>query len=221
VIPPINRSVLEHRQQLQQAFQADDPLPQFIVIPNFLRASLLRDVLINCRSARYSTFCAFSAAEDVNEIRNEFSEPNGDAFYLSVHERAVQPISALIRLRELLKAEETVAALSDLTGTTLTAVTDDLLTCWGPGSFLEQHTDYVAGSKVRLVLSLSLTTRWHPSYGGTTVFAWRALDRIVRLQPRLNTAVLFVPFPGSVHSVEQVSNNAPPRRRFTWTAFFA
>jgi 2-oxoglutarate-Fe(II)-dependent oxygenase superfamily protein len=86
-------------------------------------------------------------------------------------------------------------------------------------SFVEAHTDHVP--KQKLVLSLSLTEQWEESYGGTAVFAWTGLERAVRIPPRLNTAVLFVPFSGSFHWVEQISKNAPAKRRFTWTLFFS
>jgi hypothetical protein len=37
----------------------------------------------------------------------------------------------------------------------------------------------------------------------------------------MKISVCVAPFAGSIHWVEQVSERAPSRRRFTWTAIFS
>ena len=216
---PISRSVLRRLSVHCETFQSDYPLPNFNVIPNFLASELVRGVLPACQTARYRTFCGYSHPNST-VVKSHFCDPNEEDTYITVHERPIHIIKALNRLHALFKKQETVDALSALTGLTLTNVGLHVLTSWQPGSFLELHTDYDSRGAARLILSLSLTRRWRSEYGGTAVYAWKGLNRSVRITPHCNTAVLFVPFSGSNHWVEQVSPHAPHRQRFTWTIFF-
>src|SRR5262249_24824096 len=135
--------------------------------------------------------------------------------------RSRAAIPEVVHLRESFETPEAIEALNALTGAEITQMYQpDVLTCWDPGCFLELHNDEAPHTRFRLVLSVSLTENWDPAFGGATRYAWKDLDRCVRLQPRLNTAVLFTPFEGSNHWVDQISNDAPPQTRFTWTAFF-
>lgn len=218
---PLNPSLLKRRDEIRRGFQSDNPLPQFQVVPDFLRGSILDRVLAGCRNAQYSTFCAYCEPTDRKKVLSEFCEPREGPLYVTVHQRPTYPIRELEWLSELFNTSEALAAVADLTGISAKRCDDGVLTCWGPETFVEAHTDYVPQRRQKLVLSLSLTEQWDHSYGGTTVFAWTGLGRAVRMPPRLNTAVLFVPFSGSFHWVEQISKNAPAKRRFTWTLFFS
>ena len=215
----ISFKVLRRRDSIRDSFRSHDPLPRFAVIEDFLNPGLLKRAVACCQRAQYSTFCAYTRSEDMRAMKEEFCEPNGKSIYVSVHERLLDPV-ALDCLREAFEDKATISALSAMTGIPLMTSSGGLLTCWQPGSFLECHTDYAPGSKTRLVVSLSLTGRWRPSYGGMGVFSWGDAPRRVRVPPRRNAAVLFVPYARSYHWVEQVSDKAPPRRRFTWTVQF-
>ena len=222
VIPQIAPGVLRNHGAVRRAFENDYPLPRFVIIRNFLSKDLLNTITRQCQQAQYSTYCNYSTPAAPDVVRSDFCEPNERNVYVSIHERPLEPLPALVHLSELFKKREALQFLSSLTGVRLTTVLEpDVLISWQPGAFLEPHTDHGPDKPGKLVLSLSLTTRWHSSYGGATVFAWSGLSRAVRLQPRLNTAVLFAPWSGSLHWVEQISSHAPPRHRFTWTVFFA
>ena len=216
---PISPYVLRHRSLHRENFHSDDPLPRFTVIPNFLRKHVARHVVAACQNARYATYCGYSRPKS-QEVISEFCEPNERDVYVTVHARPIRPIAALTALSAAFRKRETLHALSELIGIQLSKVGGDVLTCWPPGSFLESHNDFSPDGDAKLILSLSLAAGWRASYGGTTVYAWSGLNRAVRIQPDSNKAVLFVPFAGSAHWVEQLSQSAPSRRRFTWTIFF-
>jgi hypothetical protein len=218
--PAIAPSILRRSTAIRKSFHSNDPLPRFTVIENFLRPGILRDAVRGCQKGRYSTFCAYSSTQEMREVHEEFREPDEASIYLSVHERMRSQIP-LDCLCEAFEEKATIDALSELTGIPLSRSSGGLLTSWQPGSFLERHTDHAPGSKEKLAVSLSLTGRWHPSYGGMTVFAWGGVPRRVLVPPRRNTAVLFAPYSRSYHWVEQIAAQAPPRRRFTWTVHFS
>ncbi|HVS32020.1 MAG TPA: 2OG-Fe(II) oxygenase [Thermoanaerobaculia bacterium] len=206
---------------MRSEFLSDHPLPRFHVIPSFLDQRLVEDALAGCKRAKYETWCGYGEDADGTGVRSEFREPEQDGFYFTIHQRSRKPIPEVTRLRNLFSRSETIAALNDLTDAGISRLLEpDVLTYWNPGSFLERHTDDTPDTTLRLVMSVSLTDEWAPQFGGATIYAWRDLDRGVRLNPRLNTAVLFVPFAGSDHWVAQISAAAPPLTRFTWTAFF-
>jgi Rps23 Pro-64 3,4-dihydroxylase Tpa1-like proline 4-hydroxylase len=219
---PISPTVLREHSALREAFQSDDLLPQFAAIPNFLRRSVAREIRTVCERGHYATFCAYSTPDAQSDLHNEFCEPNNSDVYVTIHKRLRAPVPRLVQFDEVFRSRETIQELAAITGLRLTrALAPGVLTYWPPGGFLEAHTDHSEETEAKLVLSISLSGRWHASYGGATVYAWGRMDRTVRLQPQLNTAVLFTPFPGSWHWVEQVSEKAPPLRRFTWTVFFS
>ena len=222
VIPQIAPGVLRNHAAIRRAFESDYPLARFAVIPRFLRSEWLNEISRQCQQARYSTYCDYSTPLEPDVVRGGFCQPNERDLYVSIHQRPLERLPALVQLRELFQKRETLQFLSALTGLRLTTVMEpDVLISWQPGAFLEPHTDYGRENPGKIVLSLSLTRRWHSSYGGATVFAWKGAGRAVRLQPRLNTAVLFAPWSGSLHWVEQIAPRAPERHRFTWTVFFA
>lgn len=215
---PINPSLLGYLRALRALFQSEFPLPGFVVIPDFLTAEALSNALEGCHSAEYATFCGYSPTGDPRDIRAEFCEPREDYTYATIHERPVSEIPQLTRLYEAFATAETRRVLAEMTGIELREIGfPSVLTCWGPWSFLEPHTDAGTPSRpTRLVVSLSLTERWDPRHGGATTFWWTGSPRSVTIQPQLNTAVLFAPHPGSFHWVEQIAGDAPPRSRFTW-----
>lgn len=216
----ISPSVLRRSTTIRKSFHSNQPLPRFTVIQDFLRPRLLRDALTGLRKGRYSTFCAYSRSPDMRDVKEEFREPDEDAIYVSVHER-LRSSAPLDFLREAFEDDATIESLSKMTGIPLKKSSGGLLTSWQPGSFLECHTDHAPGSDFKLVVSLSLTARWHASYGGIGVFSWGDFPSRVHVPPRRNTAVLFAPHSRSYHWVEQVAEHAPPRRRFTWTVCFS
>jgi len=219
---PIHPVHLRRGATLRNEFVSNHPLPRFTVIPDFVRRELIEDALAGCKRAHFETYCGYSMTEDGADLKSQYREPDESAYYVTIHKRSRTPIPEIVRLKDLFRTAESIAALNELTDAGITRMYEpDVLTYWSPGSFLERHTDDVPHTHFRLVLSVSLTERWGPAYGGATLYAWKALHRHVRLQPRLNTAVMFVPFAGSDHWVEQVSNDAPVLTRFTWTAFFS
>ena len=219
---PFRRSLFSQLPELNRAFLAPVPLPQFVIVRNLLAAPLLSSVVAACERATYSTYCAYLSSTESGRAEARFVTPNEYDLYVTIHERSPDVIPEIQQLQELFSREETINAISRLTSIPLQRlVPPSVLSCWGPGSFFEAHTDYNPHRPARLVLSLSLTTQWQASYGGSTVYSWSNTDAAVRLQPRLNRGVLFVPSRQSVHWVEQVAAAAPPRRRFTWTASFA
>jgi len=219
---PINPIHLRCSPTIREAFVSDHPLPRFAVIPDFVQSELIDDALAGCKRAHFETYCGYSMTEDGKDMKSGYREPDESAYYVTIHKRSRTPIPEIARLKDLFRTGETIAALNALTDSGITRMLEpDVLTYWSPASFLERHTDDVPDTHLRLVLSVSLTEGWEPAYGGATLYAWSNLDRRVRLQPRLNTAVLFAPSSTSDHWVEQVSNDAPPLTRFTWTAFFA
>jgi Rps23 Pro-64 3,4-dihydroxylase Tpa1-like proline 4-hydroxylase len=218
---PINPIHMGRSRAIRDDFTSDHPLPGFTVVPNFLRRELIEDALAGCRRAHFESYCTYSVSAEGGDLKSEFREPEESAYYLTVHKRSRIPIPEVARLKELLRRKESIAALNEFTGAGVTEMFEsDVLTYWNPGSFLSQHTDDVPSIHFRLAISVSLTEDWQPAYGGTTLYAWRGLDRCICFQPQLNAAVIFAPFSGSDHWVEQVSNDAPPLTRFTWTTFF-
>ena len=214
----IHPAVLRDLDGLRARFQSGSPLPRWVTIPDFLAPEALDAALAECRLAELATFCGYLPTADASVVRNAFCEPNEDHVYVTVHERCVKPLPGLARLGEALATPSTVRALSEMTGLELSASDGDVLTCWGPWSFIQPHDDVGDPDQpARLVISLSLTTRWDARHGGVTVWACEGTGRAVRLEPRLNNAVLFAPAPGALHWVEQVAGEAPRRTRFTWT----
>ncbi len=214
----INPDVLRDRAALRARFQSGLPLPKWLVIWDFLAPEALDIALEECRTVEMATFCSYQLTEDSPVVLNAFGEPNAEHVYVTVHARPVHPLPRLSRLGEALATREAVQALSEMTGLKLTAQDGDVLTGWEPWSFFQPHDNRGNPEDLaRLVVSLSLTTRWEPHYGGTTVWACESTGAAVRLEPRLNTAVVFTPTAGSLHWVEQLTGHAPRRTRFTWT----
>lgn len=223
VANPINPAVLERSASIREAFQSETPLPGFVLIPDLLTPLHLDDALAGCVGARVATFCGHAPEDDPRAVRNEFFEPIEGRLYITIHQRPVEPVPQLRRLHELFVAEETLAAMEEMTGITLSREGHrSVLTSWGPWSFLGPHTDAAsAGRPNRLIVSLSLTRRWEPGFGGITGFQWNGAGPTAWLQPQLNNAALFRPFDGSFHWVEQIAGDAPDRLRYTWTMEYA
>lgn len=218
----VRSAVVRRRDEIRRAFTSDTPLPQFVVVPRFLSESIAEDVAGICQSAPYSTYCAYTPAPDSGAVYAGFCEPDEQNYYVTIHERPRMAVAQLELLESAFDAPELIMLLAELTGIDVTRlVRPAVVSCWGAGSFFEPHTDHDPHRGVRLVVSLSLTTDWKQVYGGTTVYAWRGGDAVVRVKPRFNQAVLFAPSPRSVHWVEQIAACAPGHRRFTWTASFA
>lgn len=219
---PINPVHAGRSSAIRADFNSDHPLPRFTVVPNFLRLELIEDALSACKRAQFETYCIYSQHEDGVDLKSEFREPAEDEnYYSTVHKRSRTPIPEIARIKELMRSQAAIATLNAFTGMDITEMYGaDVLTYWNPGSFLGRHTDDGQSVSIRLAVSISLTDEWRPEYGGMTLYEWRGLERCVGLQPQLNTAVLFTPHAGSDHWVDQVSNDAPPLTRFTWTTLF-
>jgi hypothetical protein len=214
----INPEVLRDRAALRARFQSGQPLPKWLVISDFLAPQALDIALEECRTAEMATFCSYQVTAESPVVHNGFCEPNAEHVYATVHARSVHPLPRLSRLGEALATRESVQALSEMTGLELSAQDGEVLTGWDPWSFFQPHDDRGNPEDLaQLVVSLSLTARWDPRYGGTTVWVCESTGGAVRLEPRLNTAVVFTPMAGSLHWVEQITEHAPSRTRFTWT----
>ena len=220
---PINPAVLAGAESIRDAFQRNTPLTDFVIVTDFLDQRLLEQALIGCDQARLATFCGHAPLDDPDDLRNEFFEPVEGRLYVTIHHRPVEPVPMLQALHDLFVMEETIAAMEQLTGVVLSRKDHrSVLTAWGPWSFLRPHTD--ASDRTRangLIVSLSLTRNWDTRYGGMTGFQWNAAGPTTWVAPQLNTAVLFRPFAGSVHWVEQISGDAPDRLRYTFTMQYA
>jgi hypothetical protein len=211
-----NPVVLARTDEVRAAFQAETPLPGFVIVPDLLSEYWLQEALAGCDASELSTWCGYAIDEDMRVLRNEFCEPREGPIYVTVHQRPVQPVPQLQDLHARFVAPSTLDALRELTGIPLKPEGHrSVLTSWGPWSFLTQHTD--ANRPNRLLVSLSLTRRWSPRFGGITGWRWAGVKETVWVEPHLNNAVLFAPFSGSDHWVEQIASDAPGRLRFTWT----
>jgi hypothetical protein len=208
---------------VRESFQSERPLPGFSVVPGFLAPWCLEQALQGCDGAELATFCGHAPLDDPQAVRNEFFEPVEDRLYITIHHRPLRPVPQHEALHERFVAEETLAAMEALTGITLSREGHrSVLTSWGPWSFIGPHSDaFLAGRPTKLIISLSLTRRWDPAYGGITGFQWDRTGPTTWVTPELNTAVLFRPFAGSYHWVEQVAGDAPERLRYTWTMEYA
>jgi hypothetical protein len=220
---PINRAVLDRSDALRDAFQAPTPLPGFVIVSNFLTREHLEQALAGCDGAKVATFCGHAPEEDPLAVRNEFFEPVEGRLYITIHQRPVEGVPLLRALHDLLVAEETLVAMESLTGIALSRDGHrSVLTSWGPWTFLGPHTDAAsAGRPNRLIVSLSLTRHWDRRFGGITGFQWNGAGPTVWVEPRLNNAVIFKAFEGSVHWVEQIAGDAPDRLRYTFTMEYA
>jgi hypothetical protein len=220
---PINPAVLARADAIRDAFQSEEPLPGFVIVRDFLAPDQLEQALAGCDQAQVANFCGHAPQDDPRALRNEFFEPVEGHVYVTIHQRAVEPVPQLDALQELFTAEPTLAAMERLTGMELSRHGHrSVLTAWGPWSFLGPHTDATrAGRPNRVLISLSLTRRWDVRYGGLTGFQWNGSGPAIRVEPKLNSAVIFRAFPGSVHWVEQVGGDAPDRLRYTWTMEYA
>jgi len=215
---PISTEVYERWDSICEAFSSPDPLPHFVVIPNFLNPAFLAKMKSGCQNARLETFCGRIGNEDA-DIENSFSEPEENQVYVTIHQRPRDPLPELDEINDSFSSPQMVELMSKLYGARLNAQGHcGVLTSWGPHSFIEPHTDQgTPEAPSRLAIALSLTEQWRPEYGGATYFEWGDQSQMVRVQPRFNNAVLFETFSGSYHWVEQISGDAPPRTRFTWT----
>ncbi len=215
-------SVLARTDALRARFQEAEPLPGFLVLEQLLEPGVVATLRAACLEQEYATWCVGAPEGRPQELRSGFGEPDEEHLYVTVHQRAVKPSPALLAVRERMGSPEVLETLRQLTGLELSRLgLPDVLSCWDAYSFIEPHTDVaVPGHPPRLVISLSLTEGWRPAFGGRTTFAWANSARAVTLEPRLNQAVLFTPFDGSLHWVEQVSAEAPSRTRFTWTLHY-
>lgn len=207
---------------LKERFTDEQPLPGLLVVNRLLdevSAGMLRAA---CSQGDYATYCVFTKEEEPGKFQSRFTEPEEGATYVTIHHRARGPSPQLLAVRDRLASPEVIQFLNRMTGLSLSRLGQpDVLTLWEAWSFIEPHTDMgTSGEPPKLVISLSLTEGWKPEYGGRTTFAWSNAQRSITLEPRFNQAVIFAPFEGSVHWVEQLTEAAPPRTRFTWTLHY-
>lgn len=220
---PIAKRLLSAPNEVRERFVGDLPLPDFVVVTDFLETHLASEVLREALDAPYATWCGYSLTGKEADLKAHFCEPNDQAFFVTVHQRPTRPIPLLDKIGKSFAQPEVMQALREMTGLPLNEMRpfgSEILTRWTPGSFLNAHTD--AGPKERptqLVISLSLTANWCPDFGGSTMFKWEGSDQSIETWPLFNSAVLFRAHPGSTHWVNRVEDHARSSR-FTFTLHF-
>jgi len=118
-----------------------------------------------------------------------------------------RPLDALVRF---LNSEPFLALARQLVGAPDIAFADAQVTRFGPGHFLTQHDDDVAGRNRRAAYVLMLTKRWRPDWGGQLLFYDGQGDVTGGYTPSFNALNIFrVP---ALHAVSQVSTFAAAPR---------
>lgn len=106
--------------------------------------------------------------------------------------------------------------LRRITGADDIAFADAQATAYGPGHFLTEHDDGVAGKRRRAAYVFGLSRDWDPDWGGLLTFQTPGSAEAEALIPAFNALNIFrVPQP---HSVSFVTPFAP-RRRYSVTGW--
>lgn len=113
--------------------------------------------------------------------------------------------SALDRFADFLNSAEAIGWFREVTGIADIDHADAQATCYGPGHFLTEHDDDVAGKHRRAAYVLSLTPTWRIDWGGLLLFH-DAEEAVRGFAPGFNALTLFaVP---QRHSVSAVAPSA-------------
>jgi hypothetical protein len=164
-------------------------------------------------------FCVYSTPEEPKKVIAEFREPDDTERIRPYHQRPFGDVAALLELKNMLASTEVLDTFRRISGLPLRKFVNAGLAYWGPGSFTTPHNDFGTGN-TQLLMVVSLTSEWRAEYGGMTKYWDPAADGWLGYQPRLNTAVLLRPSFDARHWVEKVSQDAPTRRRITYTIGF-
>lgn len=117
-------------------------------------------------------------------------------------ERARDP-SPLARFGDFMNSGAVLGLLRDVTGASIDFA-DAQGTLYGPGDFLTEHDDAVAGKNRRAAYVMNLTRAWKPDWGGLLLFpddsvawapAWNSLSLFA--VPRRHLVSLVAPFAGA------------------------
>jgi Rps23 Pro-64 3,4-dihydroxylase Tpa1-like proline 4-hydroxylase len=118
-----------------------------------------------------------------------------------------RPLDALVHF---LNSEPFLALARKLADAPDISFADAQITRFGPGHFLTQHDDDVAGRNRRAAYVLMLTRRWRPDWGGQLLFYDGGTNPSGGYTPCFNALNIFkVP---AIHAVTQVSTFAAARR---------
>ena len=113
--------------------------------------------------------------------------------------------SALDRFADCLNSPEAIGWFRRVTGIADIDFADAQATAYGPGHFLTEHDDDVAGKNRRAAYVLSLTPTWRVDWGGLLLFH-DADDAVAGFAPGFNALALFaVP---QRHSVSAITPSA-------------
>uniref|UniRef100_UPI0035CC83CE 2OG-Fe(II) oxygenase n=1 Tax=uncultured Sphingomonas sp. TaxID=158754 RepID=UPI0035CC83CE len=119
------------------------------------------------------------------------------------------PVPALDQFAAWLNTPASLDWFRAITGLPAIDLVDAQATSYGPGHFLTERDDNVAGKHRLAAYVFSLAADWRPEWGGTLCFPG-ASGRIEGLLPGFNTLMLFrVPQP---HFVSEVASFAPGDR---------
>src|SRR5262245_25049157 len=97
---PINPGHLTRSAVIRRAFFADEPLPRFAVLPNFVRRELIEHALAGCKRALFETFCGYSMTADGADVKSGFREPDENVYFVTIHKRSRAAIPEVVHLRE-------------------------------------------------------------------------------------------------------------------------
>ena len=119
------------------------------------------------------------------------------------------PVPVLDAFAKWLNTQSALGWFRSVTGFSTIDVIDAQATSYGPGHFLTEHDDDVAGKNRLAAYVLSLAPDWRAEWGGTLSFP-ETSGKIEGLLPAFNTVMLFrVP---QRHFVSEVASFAPTAR---------
>ena len=125
-------------------------------------------------------------------------------------ERLAEDDDPLTEFARLMGSDEMLGMLRQITGLDAISFSDGHATAYGPGDFLTEHDDDVAGKNRLAAYVFGLTPLWRTEWGGILTFHEPGGATVTGHVPRFNCLDLFaVPQP---HSVSLVSPSAPVRR---------
>lgn len=211
-----NENLTKYVKAFREEFTSSNEKPRNLgsIMP-FLKPFIAEDILAELNTHKFKRWIAYLDSD--GKSRAHFQDELDDKLYISIHRRSEQQVRSIDQLYESLGDSEFCHLLSEMTGikvSALLAFNSSICHLMGPGDFLREHTDYgPPDRRTKLAISLSFCKGWESGYGGITEFKWGAP---VCKMPRFNEATIFSPHENSMHSVTQVSANAP-LSRFTMT----
>ncbi len=196
-------------------------------MPGLLKLEALLDeatsaaAVAACQNVRFAPWYCYLAGGKRIDC---FGVPPADLDCLAVDFRPVAPredAPFFEAIASRFSGDRNKQFFSDISGVDLSGTDATwMLISWRPTTFTVPHTDQVPGRPTRLVVSLSLTADWHESFGGITHFRWEGRNDAYTVYPRANDAIVFRPFPGSLHWVEPISLAAPANKRYSLTILY-